>query len=1138
MGCRIKMTKKPFKVMTTAAMAAAFSASAIVPAAVMAAETPAEALSVTEYIVEKDGGLYSVDLETFLELKGADLALTAKYVKASNGKVYSLDNYLEAKSAVEGGTMTDALEILEEDEEAAEDVEYGEVVDGEDGPEFIDPEEPGDNEELAEAIEAAEAAIAELPAVEDLTLEDKDAVDAAQALVDAALELDENAEIEGLDTLAAAQDKIAELEEEAAEDLTVESVSAINSKTLEVTFSKEADVNAKDFSVKKGSVNVNVSNVVIAEDKKSAKVELASKLTEGEYTVAVKVGEEAVTGSVKAENEKLTDIKILTETAPLVEAQNGDKSVNVGIQALNQYGEDITKASSLTATATGSVVTTPPASISNNEVSVNLAAAVKTDDTFVLTVVDPTTGVVATKTIKVSDVAALATVEVGELYNKDGKTLTQDSDTGVDKFYLPVTLKDQYGKEVKNPSISDLVIAGVNTSIATVGASFETISIDGKDVQALPVTISGNALAGTTPVTVVVAATGASAQSTITVEEGKSIANITLGAPTNEVVAKGETINFPLTVVDNEGNEIKTLKELKALKASRGFDAPTLAKISEKDGILVYSSTNAPANSLTVVVQTENGKVATKTVAVREEAKVATIGSIDAKASTPLTTEFRSDDVTAKAFDKAKFVFQDQYGRTIANNSALLTNLTVKATVADDAKSPFDLTTPGEIKIKSDLTGITAKSDTVTFTAFDNSDEIKGSGFDVKFTIADVSELVPGSFTVEPVKTVYVDADDSYKVKGDEVDSDYATDKLVVKGKAKSGEVVTLQAGEYSVSARPDLGAEFFEDAEGKEIKEKTVDRIVTINQTGEEIKVPVTYSTDAPAIQVVKAYDAKDKEVTAVKVTATTAFDETALLATATFKSTNQYDVEEAFADSSVEKITFSVASGKATFTANGTKTAKVVTADEGSVVKATITTTNGKTITLDVTFEDGVVEPSAPVFSSSENVDTANDIATLGIEGTVAESDATKIATVSINDDGKIAITSEAEGTAVITVKDADTKQATIDVTVNADGSITLGTITKYENKADNTTISALANDKTVVSADAGIATVSNFTAGDAGAVTVTAVKPGTTTVTVTHDDDTTTVYDVTVSVTGAITVEHRVPGTQTIPTIDYNS
>ena len=82
---------------------------------------------------------------------------------------------------------------------------------------------------------------------------------------------------------------------------------------------------------------------------------------------------------------------------------------------------------------------------------------------------------------------------------------------------------------------------------------------------------------------------------------------------------------------------------------------------------------------------------------------------------------------------------------------------------------------------------------------------------------------------------------------------------------------------------------------------------------------------------------------------------------------------------------------------------------------------------------------------FTVSTNNNTSNDVATLGLVGTTANSSNTSVATAAITD-GKIAITSVSAGTATITVRNASGNEAQIPVTVNANGTITIGTITKY--------------------------------------------------------------------------------------------
>lgn len=70
----------------------------------------------------------------------------------------------------------------------------------------VTEEEP---DELEEAIAAAEAAIAALP--EEITLDDAEAIAAARALVEAVFELDEEAEIEGIEKLEAAEEALKNL---------------------------------------------------------------------------------------------------------------------------------------------------------------------------------------------------------------------------------------------------------------------------------------------------------------------------------------------------------------------------------------------------------------------------------------------------------------------------------------------------------------------------------------------------------------------------------------------------------------------------------------------------------------------------------------------------------------------------------------------------------------------------------------------------------------------------------------------------------------------------------------------------------------------------------------------------------------
>ncbi|KOO49673.1 hypothetical protein [Viridibacillus arvi] len=150
-----------------------------------------------------------------------------------------------------------------------------------------------------------------------------------------------------------------------------------------------------------------------------------------------------------------------------------------------------------------------------------------------------------------------------------------------------------------------------------------------------------------------------------------------------------------------------------------------------------------------------------------------------------------------------------------------------------------------------------------------------------------------------------------------------------------------------------------------------------------------------------------------------------------------------------------------------NGSKLNEGVVQVEGkwykdaSIANGTITLPNGKTITvtngIDTTPGSGSTGGGSSsggtgeiTFTSTINSDIANNVDKLGLVGTSVSSSNEKVATVKITD-GKIAMTSISVGTSIITIA-TDDKKATIEITVNANGSITIGTIIKYTTPQKN--------------------------------------------------------------------------------------
>jgi hypothetical protein len=136
--------------------------------------------------------------------------------------------------------------------------------------------------------------------------------------------------------------------------------------------------------------------------------------------------------------------------------------------------------------------------------------------------------------------------------------------------------------------------------------------------------------------------------------------------------------------------------------------------------------------------------------------------------------------------------------------------------------------------------------------------------------------------------------------------------------------------------------------------------------------------------------------------------------------------------------------------YTATITLTAKAGYTFDG--VTANFFTVSGASTSINaansgtVTAEFPSTAAAAANFVSKNDESTSNDAATLGLVGTAASSNVQSVATAEIISNGKIKITSHSEGSATVTVSNAAGHEAKIQVTVAANGSITIGTITKY--------------------------------------------------------------------------------------------
>lgn len=595
----------------------------------------------------------------------------------------------------------------------------------------------------------------------------------------------------------------------------VESVSAVGAKKLNVQFNQAVDTDKAKLTVKKGASNVAVSSVTFSEDKKTATIELNNKLTEGTYTVSVAgLTEKALTAEVKAAKETLKTVKLLSSNAIVV-----DGGIQFGYQALNQYGEDITSTSLDTVKAV--VAGTTPTV--NNGI-VNIAGTYKADDKVVVTLIDGTTGVSENQTLTVISKAVTSELVINSIYNKDGKALTQD--TASEDFYLLVDVKDQYGNAVSSPDIKDFTV--VAPGGVSIDGNFTTVTVDKEKKTALKLKVDEKVTAGDHKLIIVANASGASANYTVSLEEGTYIQSVSLGAPTADIVASGDEVTLPIEVKDNKGNVVTDVKEL---KSNVKVDGLTDATFKLVDGATVVTGTIATADNKegnAVVSATSSNKLGfdTKVIRVKDKAVATTVVGLKDGVSTSV---YAGQSVTLKAAD---FVVQDQYGRDIKVADE---NLTVAYTNANETHN----VTFADLTLTA---GATKGTESLTFGLKD----VKDSTTDVTFTVVDRSEFT--SYEVADLTKMYAE-----KIGDTQYDQ-----TVKVYGVTAAGKKVLLPASEYTVYANSDflkVAGNVLDatDADTTKVNELPADVTVTINATGKEIVKTVAISDVAPTVKKVE---------------------------------------------------------------------------------------------------------------------------------------------------------------------------------------------------------------------------------------------------------------------------------------------
>lgn len=642
--------------------------------------------------------------------------------------------------------------------------------------------------------------------------------------------------------------------------LTVNVIDALAAKQtgankITVTGSNLTDVVA-DYVVKRGTVATSIKSVALNADKTEAVLTASSTaLIEGAYTLSFQKSDAVEFTAAKA---VVAKIEILSDVAVLKAGSTTQATATYKVY--NQFDENVTNtslANSTNLTVSGSNVT---ADYTNGVATFTSAQPFAVNVSVVaLTIVCNTNGVNASKTLTVSNAAALNTVEYAGLYKETvagmvAATLTEGG--SVANHYVLFAGKDQYGANCTNGANLNVVISGIPGLVAS--GSAVTKYVGAVPYIAVPVATSYSLMAGTSNVLAIVTTNGNNVQGTIDVAPATKIASININ--TSEVYGNYNNV-LEYEILDTNGALVTSYAQIKALQMLNDGSTIyipneiTISRNADGTAKMTYRPSNATLYDGVAVLtfRSQTNVFASVRLTVKPNSTPTVISGVKASA---VLGAVSSSSINIYAND---LVILDQYGNAVTDYEGL----TIKADVPEGAYLPaafagntdatatiaaehvarvgatplFTLTTDGtkvgSMDVTLTLNGADASATTVTVVAT-NIEKLGG------FAIADMPLLkaTEGGYDVKVTGTV---------------------DGTLVILPVDCYEVVTYSVDGATVTA-PAIAA-----VEGKTTKEMTF-TVVIANTAGTAVTKTVKYSnTDATVTTVSLNYGAS---ITSANVT------------------------------------------------------------------------------------------------------------------------------------------------------------------------------------------------------------------------------------------------------------------------------
>lgn len=401
-----------------------------------------------------------------------------------------------------------------------------------------------------------------------------------------------------------------------------------------------------------------------------------------------------------------------------------------------------------------------------------------------VTVVDPSTGVSASKSVKIADAAAVASFELGELtYPKDKTRVYENTDEAAK---IAFTAKDQYGNDIADPS------SAVNLLSSDTNAAEFSFVKGSDDKYYIKVTTKDISAAKDVTLTAVNTRTGAVSTKTVKVELASTPTTITLGNISEELIAVGDTVYMDLEVKNQFGDVLAPKdyatnadESVLGITGTAPLAAAQMSIVTDKyDKNYGKLKLDPVAKGTATLVATLGGKTVTKSVEVK-----------DARVLTEVVAPATGSTVIQGATAKLGFKFFDQYGKEI-KTAADTADMSYKITLTkvDGDTGSVVLNTTAEATAESNLNNVSVTaaagltgSYKVKVELLDNASKVVSSA---ETTVKSVANNAEGlTYTVDAVENLTFDANNGNGA----VDGTNPYAKVVnVVGTDKDGNKITI----------------------------------------------------------------------------------------------------------------------------------------------------------------------------------------------------------------------------------------------------------------------------------------------------------------------------------------------------------